>query len=138
MPGSEVIINKQINDDGLETTKTNRLEMIIPAALEGEGEPRPFLARGDAERRSFPGGLPAGSRRRGCLRGGVVDVLFTAFLGEWDLEELLPEVEAERERLLGHSSGRVSVVTDMSGPCSENVKEVVAEHRCFGCLPADR
>ena len=91
-------------------SKTSRLEVFIPAALAGEGEPRPFLARGDTERRSFPGGLPAGSRRRGCLRGGVVDVLFTAFLGEWDLEELLPEVEAERERLLGHSSGRVSIV----------------------------
>jgi len=75
----------------------------MPADLEGEGDPpRPFLARGDPERRSFPAGLPAGSGWRGCLRGGVVDILFAAFLGERDLEELLPEDEAERERLLVH------------------------------------
>ena len=30
----------------------------------------------------------------------MLDILFTAFLGERELEELLPEDEAERERLL--------------------------------------
>jgi len=34
------------------------------------------------------------------FRGGVVDILFTGFLGEREPEELLPEDEAERERLL--------------------------------------
>lgn len=89
------------------------LEVYVPADLEGEGEPRPFLGRGDMERRSFPEGLVEWSGWRGCLRGGVADILFTAFFGERDLEELLPEDEAERERLLEGSRGRVTIVTDM-------------------------
>lgn len=40
------------------------------------------------------------SRRWSCIRGGVVDILFISFLGEREPEELLPEDEAERERLL--------------------------------------
>lgn len=71
-----------------------------PDDLGGEGEPRPLLARGDGERLSFPTGLTEGAGRWTCFRGGVVDILFTSFLGERETEELLPEDEAERDRLL--------------------------------------
>lgn len=71
-----------------------------PDDLDGDVEPRPFLVRGDGDRLSFPDGLMEVSGCRVCLRGGVLDVLFTAFLGEREVEELLPEDETERERLL--------------------------------------
>lgn len=73
---------------------------VLPDDLAGEAEPRPLLARGDGERLSFPTGLTEAPGRRSCFRGGVADILFTGFLGERDPEELLPEDEAERERLL--------------------------------------
>lgn len=81
-------------------------------------EPRPLLARGDGDLLSFAAGLMDVSRRWTCfrggvveirlrggvveirLRGGVVEILFTGFLGEREPDELLPEDEAERERLL--------------------------------------
>lgn len=71
---------------------------ILPEDLGGEAEPWPLLIRGEGERLSFPTGLKDVGGR--CFRGGVVDVLFRVFLGERKPEELLPEDEAERERLL--------------------------------------
>lgn len=35
-----------------------------------------------------------------CFRGGVLDIRFITFLGEGEPDELLPDDEAERERLL--------------------------------------
>lgn len=75
-------------------------KMFIPNDLGGDAEPRPLLARGDGDRLSFPGGLTEDSGRRSSFLGGVVDILFISFLGEWEPEELLPDDEAERERLL--------------------------------------
>lgn len=74
----------------MEWRKVSRVN--IPADLDGEAEARPFLARGEAERCVFPEGLPLGALLleglregsaawpRGCFLGGVVDVLFIAFL----------------------------------------------------------
>lgn len=77
-----------------------QIDLIIPDDLGGEAEPRPLLPRGDGERLSFPAGLMEVSGWWSCFRGGVLDILFIAFLGEREPEELLPEDEAERERLL--------------------------------------
>lgn len=77
-----------------------RIIKIIPDDLGGEAEPRPLLALGDGDRLSFPAGLMEVSRGCTCFRGGVPDILFIAFFGEPEPEELLPEDEAERERLL--------------------------------------
>lgn len=71
---------------------------ILPDDLGGEADPLPLLIRGEGDRLSFPTGLKDVGGR--CFRGGVVDVLFRGFLGEREPEELLPEDEAERERLL--------------------------------------
>lgn len=49
------------------------------------------------------------------MRGGVADILFTAFLGERDLEELLPEDEAERERLR-RTGERLCLCRELCGP----------------------
>ena len=73
---------------------------ILPDDLGGEAEPRPLLPLGDGERLSFPAGLMDVSRCCSCFRGGVLDILFITFLGEPECAELLPEDEAERERLL--------------------------------------
>lgn len=73
---------------------------IVPDALAGDAEPLPLLARGDGDRLSFTAGLMGMSGWWTCFRGGVLDILFIAFLGERELEELLPEEEADRERLL--------------------------------------
>lgn len=75
-------------------------EIYVPEDLDGEAEDRPFLARGEAERLAFADGLREVSVWRALFLGGVVEVLFTAFLGDREVEELLPEDEAERERLL--------------------------------------
>lgn len=90
---------------------------IEPEDLDGEAEPRAFLARGGlAERRPFPSGLTdvSGWRATGFL-GGVTDGLFTAFLGEREGEELLPEDEAERERLL-RTGERLCLCLPPGGP----------------------
>lgn len=41
-----------------------------------------------------------GSIRYACFLGGVVDTRFIGFLGDGEPEELLPDDEAEGERLL--------------------------------------
>lgn len=76
------------------------MKKIIPDDLGGDAEPLPLLARGDGDRLSFPAGLMEVSGWWTCFRGGVLEILFIAFLGEREPEELLPEDEAERERLL--------------------------------------
>lgn len=78
----------------------------IPVDLGGEAEHRPLLARGDGDRLSRPAGLIELRGRWICFRGGVVDILFTGFLGEREPEELLPEDEAERERLLENTKNK--------------------------------
>lgn len=68
---------------------------LKPNDLGGDTEPRTLLLRGDEDLRSL---LPG---RCICFRGGELDILFfIAFLGEREPEELLPDDEAERERLL--------------------------------------
>lgn len=86
-----------------------------PDDLGGEGEPRPLLARGDGERLSFPTGLTDGAGRLTCFRGGVLDIPFTGFLGERETEELLPEDEAERDRLL-RTGDRLCLCLEPVGP----------------------
>lgn len=58
------------------------------------------------------------SRRWSCIRGGVVDILFTGFLGERETEELLPEDEAERERLLKLYDQKLDTKTYQIQSCS--------------------
>lgn len=72
----------------------------VPDDLGGEADPLPLLARGEGDRLSLPEGLIEASRWWPCLRGGVLDTRFIAFLGEGEPEELLPLDEAERVRLL--------------------------------------
>lgn len=74
--------------------------MILPDDLLGDAEARPLRPRGDAERLSLPAGLVEASRWYACFLGGVFDTRFIPFLGEGEPVELLPDVEAERERLL--------------------------------------
>lgn len=62
----------------------------VPDDLGGDADALPLL----------PEGLIEASRWWPCLRGGVLDTRFIAFLGEGEPEELLPLDEAERERLL--------------------------------------
>lgn len=83
--------------------------------LGGEAEPRPLLALGDGDRLSFPAGLMEVSRGCTCFRGGVPDILFIAFFGEPEPEELLPEDEAERERLL-RTGERLCLCLELVGP----------------------
>lgn len=75
-------------------------QKTLPDDLLGDADARPLRPRGDGERLSFPAGLVEASRWYGCFLGGVFDIRFTAFLGEGEPVELLPDVEAERERLL--------------------------------------
>lgn len=71
----------------------------VPDDLGGVADPLPLLPRGEGDRLSLPEGLTEASTWP-CLRGGVLDTRFIAFLGEGEPEELLPLDEAERERLL--------------------------------------
>lgn len=96
--------------DTLIIMKSNEQMMkILPDDLAGDAEPLPRLARGDGDRLSFPAGLMALSGWWICFRGGVLDILFIAFLGEREPEELLPEEEAERERLLQDTNTETSL-----------------------------
>lgn len=83
--------------------------------LAGDAEPLTLLARGDGDRLSFPAGLMEVSGRWACFRGGVLDILFIAFLGEREPEELLPEDEAERERRL-RTGERRCLCLEVGGP----------------------
>lgn len=72
----------------------------VPDDLGGDADARPLLPRGEGDRLSLAEGLTEASSWWPCLRGGVFDTRFIAFLGEGEPEELLPLDEAERERLL--------------------------------------
>lgn len=90
-------------------------QMILPDDLLGDAEARPLRPRGDGERLSFPAGLVEVSRWYGCFLGGVFDTRFIAFLGEGEPLELLPDVEAERERLLQDATtSNISVLYSVS------------------------
>lgn len=76
----------------------------------GEADPRTLLLIGEEDLRSL---LVA---RCACFRGGELDILFfIAFLGEREPEELLPDEDAERERLL-RIGERLCLCLELVGP----------------------